>query len=104
MIDLNFSKRKRATGWSPSAFPCSDYIRYWQFGRTGRGVTVRYEINSERSERSGVVATEWSQFRDLDMGRVRLGMKGSHLLVDGRNVFEPREMKELGFVYVGIGR
>ena len=51
-----------------------------------------------------VVATEWAQFKDLDMGRVRLGMKGSHLLVDGRNVFEPREMKELGFVYVGIGR
>jgi UDPglucose 6-dehydrogenase len=51
-----------------------------------------------------VVATEWSQFKDLDMGRVRLGMKGNHLLVDGRNVFDPREMKELGFVYVGIGR
>lgn len=51
-----------------------------------------------------VVATEWTQFKQLDMGRVRLGMRAHYLLVDGRNVFDPREMKDLGFVYVGIGR
>ncbi len=51
-----------------------------------------------------VVATEWTQFRHLDMGRIRLGMRANYLLVDGRNVFDPREMKEIGFVYVGIGR
>jgi UDPglucose 6-dehydrogenase len=51
-----------------------------------------------------VVATEWPQFKELDMGRVRLAMRASYLLVDGRNVFDPRAMKEHGFVYVGIGR
>lgn len=51
-----------------------------------------------------VVATEWTQFQDLDMGRIRLGMRANYLLVDGRNVFDPREMKDLGFVYVGVGR
>ena len=51
-----------------------------------------------------VVATEWNQFQDLDMGRIRLGMRANFLLVDGRNIFDPREMKDLGFVYVGIGR
>lgn len=52
-----------------------------------------------------VVCTEWAQFKDLDMGRIRLHMKGNRfLLVDGRNVFDPKQMKELGFTYVGIGR
>jgi len=52
-----------------------------------------------------VVATEWAQFKDLDMGRIRVSMRpGSYLLVDGRNVFEPAKMKELGFTYVSIGR
>ncbi|HEY9722442.1 MAG TPA: UDP-glucose/GDP-mannose dehydrogenase family protein [Oscillatoriaceae cyanobacterium] len=51
-----------------------------------------------------VLATEWPQFKELDMGRVRLGMHPSYLLVDGRNVFDPQQMKDLGFVYVGIGR
>jgi UDPglucose 6-dehydrogenase len=52
-----------------------------------------------------VVCTEWDQFKDLDMGRIRLHMKGSsYLLVDGRNVFDPQSMKELGYTYVGIGR
>ena len=52
-----------------------------------------------------VVATEWSQFKDLDMGRIRLAMRPStYLVVDGRNVFDPAQMKELGFTYVSIGR
>lgn len=51
-----------------------------------------------------VVTTEWPEFQALDMGRVRLLMNSHHVLVDGRNIFEPAVMKELGFVYVGIGR
>lgn len=52
-----------------------------------------------------VVCTEWDQFKDLDMGRIRLHMRGNaFLLVDGRNVFDPQAMKELGYTYVGIGR
>ena len=31
-------------------------------------------------------------------------MRSSYLLVDGRNIFDPREMKELGPVYVSIRR
>lgn len=51
-----------------------------------------------------VVTTEWPEFQALDMGRIRLLMNSHHVLVDGRNIFEPAVMKELGFVYVGIGR
>lgn len=51
-----------------------------------------------------VVATEWPQFKDLDMGRMRTQMRGTYLLVDGRNVFDPQTMKDHGFLYVGIGR
>ncbi|MEB3285391.1 MAG: UDP-glucose/GDP-mannose dehydrogenase family protein [Candidatus Sericytochromatia bacterium] len=51
-----------------------------------------------------VVTTEWPEFQALDMGRMRLLMGGHYLLVDGRNIFEPAVMKELGFIYVGIGR
>jgi UDPglucose 6-dehydrogenase len=51
-----------------------------------------------------VVTTEWPEFQALDMGRVRLLMGGHHVLVDGRNIFEPAVMKELGFIYAGVGR
>jgi UDPglucose 6-dehydrogenase len=51
-----------------------------------------------------VVATEWPEFRTLDLGRMRLAMRGHHVFIDGRNMFEPAVLKELGFLYVGVGR
>ncbi|MEB3328350.1 MAG: UDP-glucose/GDP-mannose dehydrogenase family protein [Candidatus Sericytochromatia bacterium] len=51
-----------------------------------------------------VVATEWPEFRTLDLGRMRLAMRGHHVFIDGRNQFEPAVLKELGFLYVGVGR
>ncbi len=50
-----------------------------------------------------VVATEWEEFRCMDMARVRSCI-GRPVLMDGRNVFDPEEMVRLGFVYYGVGR
>jgi UDPglucose 6-dehydrogenase len=49
------------------------------------------------------VVTEWNEFRHLDLARIRRSMRRP-VLVDGRNVYDPRQMQELGFVYRGIGR
>jgi len=50
-----------------------------------------------------VIATEWSDFLKVDMKKVKDLMNSSHLF-DGRNMFEPEEMRKLGFYYEGIGR
>ena len=50
-----------------------------------------------------VLATEWNQFRSLDLRRLKTLMKSS-VLVDLRNVYEPVDMKRLGFRYAGVGR
>ncbi|MBW2999333.1 UDP-glucose/GDP-mannose dehydrogenase family protein [Candidatus Woesearchaeota archaeon] len=50
-----------------------------------------------------VLVTEWDEFRHLDMEKVKSLMKQPNL-VDGRNIYEPEEMKELGFNYLGVGR
>jgi UDPglucose 6-dehydrogenase len=50
-----------------------------------------------------VVATEWDEFKKLDLERVRRGL--SHpILFDGRNLFDAAEMERLGFIYKSIGR
>ncbi len=49
------------------------------------------------------VLTEWLEFRELDLGKVRSYLS-KPILFDGRNIYDPRKMKELGFKYVGIGR
>jgi UDPglucose 6-dehydrogenase len=50
-----------------------------------------------------VFVTEWNQFRALDMGRIRDLMKTPRI-ADLRNIYEPADMRELGFEYVGVGR
>jgi UDPglucose 6-dehydrogenase len=50
-----------------------------------------------------LVLTEWQAFRNPDFQRMRSDMK-SPVLFDGRNVYSPSQMRELGFVYYGVGR
>ena len=50
-----------------------------------------------------VILTEWNQFRNLDLDRVKALMKAP-VFVDFRNIYHPREMAEAGFRYASIGR
>jgi UDPglucose 6-dehydrogenase len=50
-----------------------------------------------------VIITEWNQFRALDMEKVKKLLK-SPKLADLRNIYNPEEMRNLGFEYVGVGR
>lgn len=50
-----------------------------------------------------VVATEWPEFRELDLDRARRGMTHP-ILFDGRNLFDPDEMEKRGWVYKSVGR
>jgi UDPglucose 6-dehydrogenase len=50
-----------------------------------------------------ILMTHWSEFRRLDLERVRRSMKYP-LLVDGRNLYDPAEMLLRGFIYQPIGR
>ena len=54
-----------------------------------------------------VVVTEWKRFRTLHLQRMRQQMRheaGDPIWIDGRNLFDPAEMKRVGFRYHGIGR
>ena len=50
-----------------------------------------------------VIVTEWNQFRALDMEKVKNLLK-SPKIADLRNIYEPEDMRKLGFEYVGVGR
>ncbi|HEY3202562.1 MAG TPA: UDP-glucose/GDP-mannose dehydrogenase family protein [Thermoanaerobaculia bacterium] len=50
-----------------------------------------------------VLATEWNEFRALDLQRLSRLLR-SKTMVDLRNVYEPKEMKAAGWTYVGVGR
>ncbi|HEX8820044.1 MAG TPA: UDP-glucose/GDP-mannose dehydrogenase family protein [Archangium sp.] len=49
------------------------------------------------------VVTEWNEFRHPDFERMKALMK-SPVIFDGRNIYDPERMQELGFTYMGLGR
>ena len=49
-----------------------------------------------------VVVTEWNEFKQLNMERVKASMH-TPLLFDGRNIYDPARMRRLGFEYHCIG-
>jgi UDPglucose 6-dehydrogenase len=50
-----------------------------------------------------LVLSDWPQFAELDLDRLQSSLRYS-IVIDGRNVFDPREMLERGFTYLSVGR
>lgn len=50
-----------------------------------------------------IVLTEWEEFAGLDLGRIKEAM-ANPIIVDGRNIFDPADVRRLGFEYFSIGR
>lgn len=50
-----------------------------------------------------VIVTEWNEFKELNLAKVKKLLR-QPVIVDGRNVYDPNKMKQLGFRYYSIGR
>jgi UDPglucose 6-dehydrogenase len=50
-----------------------------------------------------VVATEWDEFKQLDLAHAKKALTAP-ILFDGRNLFDPAEMEKLGWIYKSVGR
>ena len=50
-----------------------------------------------------LILTEWDEFRAVDLKKIKELMRGS-LICDGRNIYNPAEVKKIGFKYKSIGR
>lgn len=50
-----------------------------------------------------VVVTEWNEFKELDLEKVKNLMKSPYI-IDSRNIYDPEKIKSLGFNYIGVGR
>jgi UDPglucose 6-dehydrogenase len=50
-----------------------------------------------------LILTEWGEFKNLDLTMIKQLLK-QPIIVDGRNIFDPKVMQEYGFIYAAIGR
>lgn len=72
--------------------------------RLPKGVTLAKNPYKAAEDADAVaIVTEWNEFRQLDLVKLAKSLK-SRVLFDGRNIYEPSRVKQLGFMYYGIGR
>lgn len=50
-----------------------------------------------------IILTEWNEFRQLDLLEIKKLMRKPSI-VDGRNIYDPQKVREMGFSYLGVGR
>lgn len=75
-----------------------------QPGDLPKGVTVCKKVYDVAKEADCLaVLTEWNEFKDLDFARIKKLMR-QPVIMDGRNMYKPERLRNLGFRYAGIGR
>jgi UDPglucose 6-dehydrogenase len=68
------------------------------------GVALCEDVESvARGADALVIATEWNQFRNLDLHKLKKLVKNP-LLIDLRNIYQPERVRESGFEYIGVGQ
>jgi UDPglucose 6-dehydrogenase len=50
-----------------------------------------------------IILTEWNEFQQLNLTKVKSLMSAPNI-IDGRNIYDPNKVKDLGFNYIGVGR
>ncbi|HEV8374884.1 MAG TPA: UDP-glucose/GDP-mannose dehydrogenase family protein [Candidatus Polarisedimenticolia bacterium] len=96
IIQLLLKEGARVRAFDPVAIP------------EARRVLAEVEFGSDEYDTAAgcdvlVLATEWNQFRNLDLPRLKEVMR-SATLVDLRNVYEPEDLRRYGFRYAAVGR
>ena len=72
-----------------------------RFGKTVKLCDSNYD--ALKGADALVLLTEWNEFRRPDFDRIKSLLREA-VVFDGRNIYDPKVMREKGFVYYGIGR
>ena len=68
--------------------------------------SITYERNAYDALKGAdalLVVTEWNEFREPDFKKMKKAM-AQPLIIDGRNIFDPKQIRDAGFTYSSIGR
>ena len=99
LIERLLSAGARVQAYDPQAAKNAELV----LGPRDRIVYTDAPIDALDGADALVLVTEWDEFRDQDVTRMRDAMK-TPVIFDGRNLYDPKRMREQGMVYYSIGR
>jgi UDPglucose 6-dehydrogenase len=97
IIEALLSKGAKVQAYDPEAMKVAREI----FG--SRVTFTKRNYDALKGADALAVVTEWQEFREPDFPRMRKLMRGA-VVFDGRNIYQPDQMKSEGFTYYSIGR
>jgi UDPglucose 6-dehydrogenase len=97
LIEGMLAEGASVRAYDPKAMPAARHVLGERVAFTARG------YDAVDGADALVVATEWSEFREPDFLRIRERMRRPAIF-DGRNLYSPQTLRDLGFHYEGIGR
>lgn len=99
LLEALWSAGARVQAFDPAAMKEAERI----YGRREDLRLVRSRDDAVVGADALVICTEWKVFRTVDLGWLKAQLRQS-VVVDGRNLFEPREVKQAGIRYYAVGR
>lgn len=97
IIEMLLAKGAKVQAYDPEAMGIAKTI----FGSKVSFASKNYD--ALKGADALAVVTEWQEFREPDFARIKKLMR-SPVVFDGRNIYQPDQMKSLGFTYFSIGR
>ncbi|MGD9109224.1 MAG: UDP-glucose/GDP-mannose dehydrogenase family protein [Gammaproteobacteria bacterium] len=89
--------------YDPIAMPAARKILPTEWFEQGVLQLVEHQHHAIKNADVLALFTEWKQFRHPNFAQLRTIMRGN-LILDGRNQYDPQQLRDLGFQYIGIGR
>lgn len=92
-------------GATVSAFDpeASENVRRMYADKSGQPILAGTPLESAKNADALLVITEWKIFRNTDLADLKQALK-TPVVFDGRNIFDPKTMRDTGFVYKSVGR
>lgn len=103
LIEALLAAGARVRAYDPVAMETAREVMPKEAQVTGELQFVSEQYEAVENADALVLVTEWASFRSPDFELLRKQMR-QPLVVDGRNQYQPREMRDRGFRYVGVGR
>jgi UDPglucose 6-dehydrogenase len=91
------------TAYDPAAMKVAKRDLPQAWFSSGQLTLANHQMDALKDADAMVLVTEWKPFRFPDFAQMKMLMKG-RIIIDGRNQYDPAQVKAAGFDYTGIGR
>lgn len=103
LIEDIIKRGGKVQAFDPAAMPVAREILPADWFSTGKLVFGEHQNDVLKDADALTLVTEWQSFCYPDIAMMKNTMR-RHIILDGRNQFDPKHLKEAGFEYYGIGR